>query len=121
MRDQPGFALDLLSSQRLRFVHMKLQRSLCILSSYSDIAKGIVAHARGLSRLQHMRDTEAQLVSMALRSQMDTVTGHIRRVEGLLKTCDFITQTVGAISGLVQEDCTLKNADVPAPGLSRQW
>jgi hypothetical protein len=52
---------------------------------------------------------------------MDTVTGHIRRVEGLLKTCDFINQTVGDISGLVKEHYTRKNADFPAPGFSRQW
>lgn len=93
-QDRPDAALELLTSQPLRSVQTKLQRSLCILQSYSSISNGIEVHIRELNRRQQIRDEEAQLVSMALRQQMDIAVGHIRRLEGLLKSCDFTAQTV---------------------------
>lgn len=86
--------IDLSTSQTLVALRGRMHKSICILHDYNSISKSIAAHAEGLRRHQVMSDAESSLLRSALRRNMETSVGNIRRIKGMIKACDVTNNTV---------------------------
>jgi hypothetical protein len=88
------FALDFSKSQTLRALQSRMQYTICILNSQITIAKGIAVHVNGLKTQKCISGNEAELLQTGVEQHIGFLEGHIRRVEGLLQTCNFNAQMV---------------------------
>jgi hypothetical protein len=91
------FALDFSKCQTLRELQSRMQHTICILNSQITIAKGIAVHVDGLKARECILSNEAELLQTGLAQHIGFIEGHIRRVEGLLQTCNFNAQMVSTL------------------------
>jgi hypothetical protein len=81
-------------SQKLGGLYTKLGKCFEILESYESIAKLLGSHAQKLEANQCLETSDRLSLENILHAQLFIVQGHKRKVQMLLKSCDFAAQMV---------------------------
>lgn len=86
------FSIDFSTCQRLGWLRNKLERSLDILRSYGPIENAILAHLDDLELENVIQPTGRRHLANVIHEQLLIANCHERKVQTLLKSCDFAAQ-----------------------------
>lgn len=103
------FSIDFSTCQRLGWLRNKLEKSLDILRSYGPIENAILAHLDDLELENVIQPTGRRHLANVIHEQLLIANCHERKVQTLLKSCDFAAQMMFQLLGLRNDDRIHKN------------